>query len=157
MESSLCAIPGGEFCQSDCAPITDTCEAAHTVTGAATRSDSHIAEHSRPPRTAGRRLQPPQDQYGGALPLPGEAVRDQRITSATVQLVLCGNIPCFSQRSSEVLWPIGNPGQLATGAKEWPEADHASVFKFKKCLFRSLCILHGPGEESRSGCARILG
>ena len=35
------------------------------MTAAATRSDSHIAEHCRPPRAAGRRLQPPPDRCGG--------------------------------------------------------------------------------------------
>jgi hypothetical protein len=35
------------------------------VTAAATRSDSHIAEHCRAPRAAGRRLQPPPDRCGG--------------------------------------------------------------------------------------------
>src|SRR4029077_3866472 len=48
-------------------------------------------------------------------------------------------------------------GQLATGAKKWPQAGRGPVLKFKRCLFRSLCLLHRPGEESRSGCARLLG
>lgn len=92
-------IPGREFCQSDGAVIADTCAAAGTVT---------LVPPSKRQSHQGALLSTADGGVGGFNGRRIEGARDRKITSAIVQLVPCGNIPCLSTRLSEVLWPLGN-------------------------------------------------